>query len=162
MDTLNNCRDYPNPNNLHETVVVDRIQTLDVNAKAICFMDSLSPRTRVDSILLDAQIVSLLSTSATTAELATVSRLAASKQNAKNIPSWATWSEAEAQTWGNANIGTPLTTGRSSLPETLTLATTRTAIIMLLNILDKMWVMQWSLARMTIALRDKTWPDLGA
>jgi hypothetical protein len=42
----------------------------------------------------------------------------------------------------------------------LTLATTRTAIIMLLNILDKMWVLQWSLARMVIALRDCTWPDL--
>jgi hypothetical protein len=115
---------------------------------------------RVDSVLSDEQIISALSLAATPSELSTLTRLSSSKTNAKNIPSWATWDEASALTWGNTNIGTPLTTGRSSLPVTLTLATTRTAIIMLLNILDKMWVMQWALARMVIAIRDRTWPDL--
>lgn len=76
------------------------------------------------------------------------------------IPGWATWTEDEALMWGETNIGTPLENARTSLPATLSLATARLAFITLLNILDQMWIMQKSMARMLVALRDKNWPDL--
>jgi hypothetical protein len=88
-------------------------------------------------------------------------RQLSARDSAKNIPNWAAWSEAEAQTWGNTNIGTPLANARSSLPATLTLATARAAFVVLLNILDSMWVLLWALTRMVLALRNAQWPDIG-
>jgi hypothetical protein len=76
------------------------------------------------------------------------------------IPSWAHWSEDDAQTWWEDNIHTPLVDGRANLPTTLTLATTRLVFIALLDILDKMAAMLWAMARMMIALRNREWPNL--
>jgi len=76
---------------------------------------------------------------------------------AKLIANWSTWTEAQANTWGMANIGQPLIDGRANLPATLTLATTRAAIVQIITILDAMWAMQWAMARMIIALRDDRW-----
>ena len=87
-------------------------------------------------------------------------RLRQSRITAKAIPSWATWTQAEANTWGQTNIGTPLATARTSLPATLTLATARAAFVVILNILDQMWILQQANAQMTLALRDAQWPDL--
>jgi hypothetical protein len=81
-------------------------------------------------------------------------------QTAKAIPSWATWTQAEADAWATTNIATPLATARTSLPATLTLATARAAFVVLLNILDKMWQLQKANAQMTLAIRDEIWPDL--
>lgn len=95
-------------------------------------------------------------------ELARRARYASAKVNAAAIPDWAIWTESQAQTWGNTNIGTPLTTARTSLTamSTLNLTTFKSAMTIVLNILDAMWVMLWALTRMTIALRDAQWPDL--
>lgn len=76
------------------------------------------------------------------------------------VPGWAKWTEAQAESWYNANVSGPLATGRANLPATLTLASTRVVILALLDILDKMAVMLWALARMQIALRNKQWPNL--
>jgi hypothetical protein len=76
------------------------------------------------------------------------------------IPGWATWTETQTLAWGETNIGTPLANARTSLPTTLTLATARAAFVVLLGILDQMWIMQKSMARMLLALRDETWPGL--
>ena len=81
-------------------------------------------------------------------------------KTARAIPSWATWTQAEADAWATTNIATPLATARTSLPATLTLATARAAFVVLLNILDKMWQLQKANAQMTLALRDEIWPDL--
>lgn len=81
-------------------------------------------------------------------------------KTAKAIPSWATWSQAEADAWATTNIATPLATARTSLPATLTLATARAAFVVLLNILDKMWALQKANVQMTLAIRDEIWPDL--
>lgn len=165
----NLVRLFDNAKLIPEAIINDRLQALDATSLAIIInMSGLTPSgtlysvhlVSVDSPLTDAQIVAALSTAITDPETATLSRLSTSKANAKAILSWATWTEAQAQTWGATNIGTPLSTGRSALPVTLTLTTARTAIIMLLNILDQMWAMQWALTRMVIAIRDKTWPDL--
>jgi hypothetical protein len=169
VSITNQLRLFNNTRLLPELVINNRLQLLDSNSLAFVFTYSnkrpngtaySANVVGVDSILTDAQILGQLVTGTTAGELSTISRLSAAKQSAKNIPSWATWTEAQAQTWGATNIGTPLTTGRSALPATLTLATARMAIIMLLNILDQMWAMQWALARMVIAMRDKIWPDL--
>lgn len=81
-------------------------------------------------------------------------------KTARAIPSWATWTQAEAEAWATTNIATPLATARTSLPATLTLATARAAFVVLLNILDKMWALQKANVQMTLAIRDEIWPDL--
>jgi len=87
-------------------------------------------------------------------------RKANAAKTARAIPSWATWTQAEADAWATTNIATPLANARTSLPATLTLATARAAFVVLLNILDKMWALQKANAQMTLALRDEIWPDL--
>ena len=95
-------------------------------------------------------------------ELAAIARKANARPNAKAIPDWVSWGETEALAWGNTNIETPLATARTSLGvmSTLTLATFKTAMTLVLNILDKMWILQKSNMQMTMALRDETWPSL--
>jgi len=82
------------------------------------------------------------------------------RSNAKAIPSWSSWTEAETLAWIDTNIGTPLSSGRANLPATLTLATARTAITTLISIMDKMLVVLIALARMVVAMRNQIWPDL--
>lgn len=87
-------------------------------------------------------------------------RKAQARKTARAIPSWATWTQAEADAWATTNIATPLANARTSLPATLTLATARAAFVVLLNILDKMWQLQKANAQMTLTIRDEIWPDL--
>jgi hypothetical protein len=122
----------------------EALQNIDVTAVTVIIPD-LPPVT---------------STPQTASIIAAKARLAQASKTARGIPSWALWTQAEANTWGQTNIGTPLATARTSLPATLTLATARAAIITILNILDKMWVLQQANAQMTLALRDAQWPDL--
>jgi hypothetical protein len=156
---------FDNPNQLTKAVILFRLQA-DPLAEVTCYTSTNADTMKfiyyvtVDSALTDQEITTVLSTAVTVAETAQLQKLADSMNHARAIPSWATWTETEALTWGATNIGTPLTSGRSALPATLTLATARSAIIAILNILDKMWVMQVSLARLVIALRDKAWPNL--
>jgi len=96
----------------------------------------------------------------TAAEQAAAARALAARANAKAIPSWAAWSELEAQTWADANIGGKLTTGRATLPPSITLANIRPVILAILDILDGMYALQWATVRMVLALRDAQWPDL--
>jgi hypothetical protein len=100
------------------------------------------------------------STSQTASIIAAKARLAQASKTARGIPSWALWTQAEADTWATLNIATPLASARTSLPATLTLATARAAFVVLLNILDKMWILQKANAQMTLAIRDEIWPDL--
>jgi hypothetical protein len=78
------------------------------------------------------------------------------------IPGWAHWTAAEANTWGQTNIGQPLTQARIDLAamSTLSLATFKVAMGKILDILDKMWTLQQALGQMVIALRNKEWPNL--
>lgn len=87
-------------------------------------------------------------------------RVIGSNAAIRNIPSWALYSETEGLAWIQTNIGTPLTNGRTNLPATLTLATTRAAFIAILDILDKMLILMIALTRIAVALRDKNWPDI--
>jgi hypothetical protein len=87
-------------------------------------------------------------------------RLAQASKTARAIPSWALWTQAEAEAWVNTNIATPLASARTNLPATLTLATARAAFVVLLGILDKMWVLQKANMQMTLSFRDEIWPDL--
>jgi len=87
--------------------------------------------------------------------VAAMTSIKQAKTDVDNIPDWATWTQAQAQTWYNANIGTPLQT---DIPATVTLVTTRTILASMLTILRAMGTMLWALARLVIALRNKTWP----
>jgi hypothetical protein len=100
------------------------------------------------------------STSQTASIVAAKARMAQASKTARAIPSWALWTQAEADAWATTNIATPLANARTSLPATLTLATARAAFVVLLNILDKMWILQKANAQMTLAMRDEIWPDL--
>jgi hypothetical protein len=157
-------RVFDNTNSLKRNTIEDRLYSLDQSATAHTYFLTIdgsgTKYVIVDSTLTDAQIIGILSTAPTIAEQTADEKLLSSRASAAAIPNWASWTEAEAQTWGSTNIGTPLTTGRANLPATLTLATTRAAIVALLDILDKMWVMMWAMARLLIALRDKNFPNL--
>ena len=45
-------------------------------------------------------------------------------------------------------------------PATISAATNRQVLITLIGIMRDMGAMLWALARMVIALRNKTWPEL--
>lgn len=94
------------------------------------------------------------------AENEAILRMTNARANAKAIPSWSSWTEADTLAWINTNIGVPLETGRTSLPATLTFATARAAFVTLLNIMDKMLVVLIALSRMVIAMRNQMWADL--
>jgi hypothetical protein len=96
----------------------------------------------------------------TSEEIAAEERGANARASAKAIPEWASWSEAQALTWIQTNIGTPLTTGKANLPATLTLVTARKAIVDIISILEKILVVLISISRMVIALRNAQWKDL--
>ena len=85
-------------------------------------------------------------------------------RNAKSdvvaIPQWSNWTEAQVLSWVQTNIGTPLASGRANLPQTLTLASIRVAILSLLDILDMMLVMLIAIARLCVALRNRNFPEL--
>lgn len=100
------------------------------------------------------------STPQTASIVAAKARQAQASKVARAIPSWATWTQTEAEAWATTNIATPLATARTSLPATLTLATVRAAFVVLLNILDKIWALQKANAQMTLAIRDEVWSDL--
>jgi hypothetical protein len=119
-------------------------------------LDNSEIQTRPDV----AVIVAAQPQTDTPSDMPVLERRLASKGNAFAIPSWATWDQSEAQTWWSTNIDDVITSGIANLPATLTLATTRTVILQILNVLSKMSTMLWALARMIIALRDNTWPDL--
>jgi hypothetical protein len=108
----------------------------------------------------DDEILAIINAPLSTIETNAILKRRTASKTARAIPSWATWTQAEADAWATTNIATPLATARTSLPATLTLATARAAFIVVLNILDKMWVLQKANAQMTLAIRDEIWPDL--
>ena len=74
-------------------------------------------------------------------------RKSAAETNAKNIPSWAVWSEADALAWWNNNLSDAKVDALSVPQAAKDLLKAQNAAIR-------------GLARMVIALRDKTWPEL--
>lgn len=154
---------FDNPLNLNKFTLMYRALDADPNLK-IRVYDKLPipPAVNVahyveviQTTLTDAQILNALAIPQTQAEANAYALYVGSRASMKAIPSWATWTEAEALDWGTTNIGTPLANGRNTLPATLTLVTTRAAIVVLLNILDSMWILQTAIIRMMIALRNK-------
>lgn len=71
----------------------------------------------------------------------------AAKTNARNIPNWATWDEAQVLVWMDANLS-------DAAVDALTIPAGAKTIIKTQN------TMLRALARMVVALRDDTWPDL--
>lgn len=74
-------------------------------------------------------------------------RYQAAKVTAKNIPNWATWTQADWTNWFNANISATQVSAIASLADAKV-------------VLGKMATVLDSLAKMEIALRDQVWPDL--
>jgi hypothetical protein len=68
------------------------------------------------------------------------------QESAKNIPSWATWTEAEADAWYQTNIRTPFAAAS-------TLAAMKAVIGTIITV-------QWATIRLVLALRDHNWLDL--
>lgn len=70
---------------------------------------------------------------------------------------WPTYTRQQALDWVQTNIGTPLVDGRAQVPlaPLFTFAITRLSILKILDILDKMLVLQIAMLKMIIALRNK-------
>ena len=69
------------------------------------------------------------------------------KDSAKAIPNWATWSEAEAGAWFEANLGDAVVDGLGLPANVTTFLKALTAAVK-------------GEGRFIIAIRDKEWPDL--
>lgn len=69
------------------------------------------------------------------------------KTNAAAIPNWATWTQADFQTWYNANISPTQINAITSLAEAKPILLKQSAAIE-------------ALAKMVIAIRNQLWPDL--
>lgn len=155
-------RIFDNNQNLLKYVILYRLADTDPSIEVRMY-DSRNPLdpeavhhyVEIDSILPDAAIEAALTSAATQAEMDAYSLWVGARAELRNIPQWAAWTGAQALEWGQTNIGTPLSTARASLPASLTLATTRTAFLWMLNILDAMWTAHQAEVRMLIAIRNK-------
>ena len=81
----------------------------------------------------------------------------ASDTAAANIPNWATWTEAQVLAWFATNVDTPLA---ATIPATITLVQARSILASLQTIMQAMATADEAKARMIVALRNKTWPNL--
>ena len=156
----NKSRVFDNNLNLPQWVLYMRSADVDpeISIKTYDSFDGLNPNHHyviVDSILTDAQISAALANPQRQAETNAYNQYVGARASLKAIPSWSTWTEAEALAWEQTNVGARITTARSSLPATLTLATARTAILGLITILDNIQVLLVALVRMIIAIRNK-------
>lgn len=164
-------RVFDNPRQLKSAYVRARMESLDAGAIVELYSTQVFDENglptgikyyaRIESTATDEQIDTALSVVSHLADMFVI-KADAAKGHAANIPNWSTWDETQAQTWTTANIATPLANARTNLAaiSTLNLATFKAALGAILDILDAMWTMLWAMARMQIALRDKTWPDL--
>ena len=78
---------------------------------------------------------------------AQIARGANAKGIAKAIPNWATWTQAEWQTFFDANLST------TQVASVIDLASARA-------MLNKQNLVIQNLVKMVLAIRDSTWPDL--
>lgn len=104
---------------------------------------------------VEAQIDAIAASHTTTltaeqdAESRMVAAFASAKTNAAAVPSWATWSQADFQTWYNANISPTQINAITSLAEAKPILLKQSAAIE-------------ALGKMVIAMRNQLWPDLQA
>ena len=155
-------RIFDNNLNLNQFVLLSRALTADPNIEIRLYDVTNPPITgtvhhyvEIESILTDAQITTALATPQTQVEANAYALFVGARTAAKAIPNWAMWTEAEALVWEQTNIGNRITTARNTLPATLTLATTRTAILGLITIFDNIQLLLVALIRLVIALRNK-------
>jgi hypothetical protein len=103
----------------------------------------------------DAKAITQFSRELTPAEWLAYLRIADPEQarqmdaraTAKNIPSWATWSQSDWAAWRDSNISATQINAIANLTEAKAM-------------LNKMSTVIDSLAKMEIAMRDQIWPDL--
>lgn len=74
-------------------------------------------------------------------------REAAAMTTAKNIPNWATWSQAQLLTWWNANLADSIVDGFSIPANVKAMLKVQNGAIL-------------RIAQLEIALRDQVWPEL--
>ena len=85
-------------------------------------------------------------------------RQTAAHDTAKAIPAWAGWTQAQALDWLNTNIGTPL--AQPIPPNPITTAQIRAVLVGIVDTMQKQYQFEQAVAKMLIALRDHTFPDL--
>jgi hypothetical protein len=74
-------------------------------------------------------------------------RLSAAKLTADNIPNWATWTQAQLQTWWDNNLADSIVDGFSVPANVKVMLKAQNGAIL-------------RIAQLEIALRDQIWPDL--
>jgi len=86
----------------------------------------------------------------------------AADTHAKNIPGWASWTEAEAGAWYDEAVTAPL----GEIPDIANMSAAafqnnaQAIIAQLQDVIEAQATVIRNLARMVIALRNKTWPQL--
>lgn len=77
---------------------------------------------------------------------------------AAQIPNWAHWTESQVLDWFQTNIETPLAAPIPANP--MTVQQIRAVLVAIVSILGAMVTAMKAMARMIVALRDETWPNL--
>jgi hypothetical protein len=77
---------------------------------------------------------------------------------AKAISNWSTWTEQQALDWLQTNIGDPLNTPIP--PNPMTVQQIRAVLVSIVDTMKKQYDAEKAMARMIVALRNKTWSDL--
>ena len=76
-----------------------------------------------------------------------IARQQGAKTFAKNIPNWSTWSQAQLQSWWDANLADSIVDGFAIPAGVKAMLKAQNAAIL-------------RIAQLEIALRDQIWPDL--
>lgn len=79
-----------------------------------------------------------------------------------SVPAWATMADAEAFEWLEANLKAPVATGKTALANATTLAQIKPIVSGMLDLMAEQNGILEKLVIMTLALRDRAWPDLSA
>lgn len=79
---------------------------------------------------------------------------------AANIPNWASWTEAQADSWVQTNLRDERAAILTGANGASTLAAMKPFIIRMIELMGVMITVMWALARMVIALRNERWPHL--
>ena len=163
-------RQFDNPNALPLRVTLFRLLNADPDAVTrIEKVEKIDPVTKLPTgemheyiwiqseILTDQQIENGLAMPVTQAETNAIARFMASKTAIANIPNWATWTEAQALTWIDANISQPLASPIPANP--MTVQQIRGVLVALVAIMVTMTQVLVALVRLAVAFRDNIKPE---
>lgn len=146
-------RVFDNPNNLVEYIILYRLVMSDSQVRVDPYQvedpdtEAITYYVGIESTLADDVIETALVAPASQVELDAYAAFVGSGDRVSAIPGWATWTEAQVQEWWVVNFSDAVVDAITDLPSAKEMMKQQNHAIQ-------------SMARILLALRDKTWPNL--